>query len=229
MFLDIGNTNISYIANTKCTILTKKFIDNIPQFIFREKQVVFASVVPNLSEKLKIETEKLGIFCKEVQIEDINIEICLENKSEIGIDRAINAFMGLQKHGKDCIIIDFGTALTFDVIQNGAYEGGMIFAGIEMAMQNLHTRTAKLPNVKVHDFKTGIGKNTVEALHFGACVGYLGTIRETISFIENFYKKQFKIVFTGGSGLMFYTHFNGALFEENLILEFLQMEYGLSV
>jgi type III pantothenate kinase len=221
MFLDIGNTNVSFIFQESFTIPTKDFTQNIENLIKNASEIIFASVVPSVSEKIKIEAQRQNIPCKEAKIQDVSMKINLENTNEIGIDRAINAYMGWKKHGRNVIIIDFGTALTFDIVKNGEYEGGMIFAGIEMAMHNLHTRTAKLPDVKIRQFEANIGKNTVDAMKFGACIGYLGTLRETISFIENHYNLPFKIVFTGGSSLIFQSHFGGSTFEKNLILEFL--------
>ncbi len=224
MLLDIGNTNISLLYKQQThTVPTNFLLYNPQEFLqtFSTKKIIFASVVPSASSILIEEAKKENISVREILIEDIALPIAINNPKELGIDRAINAYMAFQKFGENAIIIDFGTALTFDILHNGAYQGGMIYPGLAMAMHNLHIKTAKLPDVKIREFQTGIGKNTIEAISFGACIGYSGVLKETISYISNYYKTDFKIIFTGGSGKMFHHIIDGASFEENLILEFL--------
>ena len=227
MFFDIGNTNISYFCGGKyCTISTSLFVlrENITKFFVENdvKTVVFASVVPMVSKVLVESAKELQIEYREITIDDVPIQINIKNKNELGIDRAINACVALKKFGNNVVVVDFGTALTFDIIYKSVYEGGMIFPGLVMAMHNLHTKTAKLPDVKIVEYATGIGKNTVEAISFGVCIGYEGVIRETLLFIKNFYNTEFQVIFTGGSGKLFYKLIEGGVFEENLILDFLQ-------
>ncbi len=232
IFIDIGNTNASFWQNGEIySISTQDFATNdCLDFLktHNPTKVFVASVVPKVSDSLENSCKKMGIFCKNIEFEDIPLKTILQNNAELGIDRAINAFHGVQKFGKNVIIVDFGTALTFDVVFNGVYQGGMIFPGLSMAMHNLHTKTAKLPSVYIEKFQSGIGKSTIEAISFGAAIGYEGVLKNTLSFIENDLQTKFKIVFTGGSGKIFFNRIGGAMFEENLILEYLVGKYGNS-
>lgn len=234
IFIDIGNTNASFLKNSgknskTYSVSTQNFAQNNCQDFLKTHnptKVFVASVVPKISNSLENSCKEMGILCKNIEFGDIPLHTILHNNAELGIDRAINAFHGMQKFGKNVIIVDFGTALTFDIIFDGVYQGGMIFPGLAMAMHNLHTKTAKLPSVKIEKFQCGIGKNTIEAISFGAAVGYEGVLKNTLSFIENNLKTKFKIVFTGGSGKIFFNRIDGAIFEENLILEYLVGKYG---
>lgn len=224
ILLDIGNTNIaySYGGDALHSISSNAFIQNIKNFInSKTESIIFASVVPSISRILIEEGQKQKIFYKEITLEDIPMQINIKNKEELGMDRAVNAFMALQKYKTNCIVVDFGTALTFDIVHNESYQGGMIFPGLAMAMHNLHTKTAKLPDVKIHTLGNGIGKTTIEAITFGACIGYSGVLKETIAFICKHYNCDFKIIFTGGSGKMFSNTVDGSIFEDNLIIQFL--------
>lgn len=223
LYCDIGNTNISCLFNGSYTsfstqlIFETNFLEHFPSV----RKIVCASVVPKAEAKLQEICQSFGIeFCN-IKIEDIDIVLNIENPQELGIDRAINAVSALKKFGKNVIIIDFGTALTFDIVHNAIYDGGMIFPGLAMAMHNLHTKTAKLPDVKITQYTTGIGKNTISAIQNSACIGYGGVIKEHINFIQSHYKAQFKVVFTGGSGKLFWHIIPESVFEENLILEYL--------
>ena len=227
IIFDIGNTNISYFCSGKySTVNTSLFVshENITKFFVENnvKTVVFASVVPVVSNVLVESAKELKIKYREITIDDVPIQINIKNKNQLGIDRAINACVALKKFVNNVIVVDFGTALTFDIVYNSTYEGGMIFPGLVMAMHNLHTKTAKLPDVKITEYITGIGKNTVEAISFGACIGYQGVLKEILLFIKNFYNTEFRVIFTGGSGKLFYKLIKNAIFEENLILDFLQ-------
>jgi type III pantothenate kinase len=227
MLFDIGNTNISYFCNGKYSVISTNIFtshENVTKFFVENnvKTVVFASVVPVVSNVLVESAKELKIKYREITIDDVPIQINIKNKNQLGIDRAINACVALKKFGNNVIVVDFGTALTFDIVYNGIYEGGMIFPGLTMAMYNLHTKTAKLPDVKITEYITGIGKNTVEAISFGACIGYQGVLKEILLFIKNFYNTEFRVIFTGGSGKLFYKLIENAIFEESLILDFLQ-------
>lgn len=231
LYIDIGNTNIAYFFNENSNsfsttlILENSFRHEFLQMFPNIKKVVCASVVPTAERVFDSICNKYGLEFLNIKIEDIGIKVNIQNPQELGIDRAINAIAALQKFGKNVIVIDFGTALTFDIVVNNTYEGGMIFPGIAMAMHNLHTKTAKLPDVKVEEYQVGIGKNTVSAIKNSACIGYEGVIKNHIKFIVNYYKTHFFVVFTGGSGKIFQHVIDGSFFEENLILEYLKKNY----
>ena len=230
IFIDIGNTNASFWKNGAIySIPTHDFAqNNCLDFLSEHNptKIFAASVVPKISNILENSCKKMGILCKNIEFSDVKLQTTLKNNAELGIDRAINAFYGMQKFGKNVIIVDFGTALTFDIVFNNVYQGGMIFPGLAMAMHSLHTKTAKLPSVNIEKFQSGIGKSTIEAISFGAAIGYEGVLKNTLSFIENSMKSKFQIVFTGGSGKIFFDRIDGAIFEENLILEYLVGKYA---
>lgn len=232
IFIDIGNTNASFWENGEIySISTEDFAENeCLNFInvYNPTKIFVSSVVPKISKLLENSCKKMGIFCKNIEFGDIMLQTALENNSELGIDRAINAFYGMKKFGENVIIVDFGTALTFDVIFKNVYQGGMIFPGLAIAMHNLHTKTAQLPSVNIDKFQSGIGKNTIDAISFGASIGYDGVLKNTLAFIENHLQTKFKIIFTGGAGKIFVNRIDCAIFEENLILEYLVGKYGKS-
>ncbi len=230
IFIDIGNTNASFFVDGQVFSITTPELshNNCKDFLQKHnpKRVFIASVVPSVSNALENSCKNMGIFCKNLVFDDLNLRTTLQNNAELGIDRAINAVHGMKKFGENVIIVDFGTALTFDIIHNCVYQGGMIFPGLAMAMHNLHTKTAKLPSVNIQKFQSGIGKNTVDAIRFGAAIGYEGVLKNTLAFVKNTLNEEFRIVFTGGSGRIFFEKIDGATFEDNLILEYLVEKYG---
>ena len=235
VFLDIGNTNTSFAFSTskqKIEIIsTKKLIseDYIKNFLLENsiETVVCASVVPNISDAFTSVCFKLNIICKILNFSNIPLQTNVENNQELGIDRVINAFHGISKFGNNFIVIDFGTALTFDIIFNKIYQGGMIFPGISIATESLYKKTAKLPQVKIENFSDGIGKNTIQAIKFGISIGYEGVLQNTVNFISKYYNHKFKVIFTGGCGAMFCKAIDNATYEENLIVEYLISSYNI--
>ena len=228
LYLDIGNTNISYFFEKygvfpMKSIFSEDFYHHFLEHFPGLERIVCASVVPIADVRIAEVAKYYTVEVYNITIGDINIKINIENPSELGIDRAINAAAATQKFGKNVIIIDFGTALTFDIVCNGVYEGGMIFPGLAMAMHNLHTKTAKLPDVKVIKYSIGIGKSTISAIQNSACIGYTGVIKEHINYITHYYNTNFRVVFTGGSGYLFQHIVPNAVFEESLILEYLRL------
>ena len=124
------------------------------------------------------------------------IEINLKNKKNLGSDRIANA-IGAKKF-RNCIIIDFGTATTFDVIKNGVYEGGVIAPGINLSIKNLSKATALLPLINLKSQQKSYGKNTIEALNAGFVWGYEALINNIIDKITSKTKIKYKIILTGG-------------------------------
>lgn len=231
LFIDVGNTNVACYFNGQFfnveTVHCKDhgYLHDFFKGFAGLSCVVCASVVPKVDRAVAFVLSDMEIEFHNFKIDDIPIKVNIDNPQELGIDRAINAVAAMEKFGNNVIVIDFGTALTFDIVYNGVYCGGMIFPGLVMAMHNLHTKTAKLPDVKITEYQVGIGKNTVDAIKNGACVGYTGVIKEHISFISSYYNTDFKIVFTGGSGKIFSNIFGDAVFERNLILDYISRFY----
>ncbi|MFZ0828729.1 MAG: type III pantothenate kinase [Verrucomicrobiia bacterium] len=118
----------------------------------------------------------------------------------IGPDRLANAVAARHRFGAPVVVVDFGTAVTFDVINGaGDYSGGIIAPGLAAMTDYLHEKTALLPRIKIHEIKTSIGRSTEEAMLIGAVHGYRGLIRELIAELQRELKVQrLPVVATGG-------------------------------
>ena len=210
---DIGNTSTKIcILNRKFTILRSYNFDtskmnknNFLKKIIKKKTnkninpiFLFSSVVPkvfmNIKNNLKT-TEFKILEIKNLKLNKI-IKINIKNKKNLGSDRIANA-IGAKKF-KNCLIIDFGTATTFDVIKNGIYEGGVIAPGVNLSIKNLSQATALLPLINLKTHQKNYGKNTIEALNAGFVWGYEGLINNIIDKIISKSKIKYKILITGG-------------------------------
>ena len=135
---------------------------------------------------------------------DLGIKIKLERPDEAGADRLINAVAGLATYKPPLLLIDFGTATTFDVVDaEGAYCGGAIAPGINLSLQALHMAAAKLPRVAVTRPKRVIGTGTVEAMQSGIYWGYVGLIEGMITRIQQEFAQPMTVVATGGLASLF--------------------------
>ncbi|HUS04333.1 MAG TPA: type III pantothenate kinase [Dehalococcoidia bacterium] len=127
------------------------------------------------------------------------IRICVDNPRELGSDRVVNAVAAHHLYGEPVIVIDLGTATTFDVVsKEGNYLGGAIAPGIGIASEALFTRTAVLPRIELTRPKQAIGRNTVSAMQSGIFFGYIGLIEGMIQRIEQELVGKAKVVATGG-------------------------------
>ena len=167
---------------------------------------IISSVVPqslfnlrNLSRRyLKVEPLVVG------ENAELGIEVRIEKPSEAGADRLVNALGGWLAHGGPLIVIDSGTATTFDVVgADGGLEGCAIAPGINLSMQALHIAAAKLPRVAIQRPARVIGKDTVQAMQSGVFWGYVGLIEGLIARIRAEYDGPMKVVATGGVASLF--------------------------
>jgi type III pantothenate kinase len=127
------------------------------------------------------------------------VRICLDNPKEVGADRVVNAVAAHQLYGGSVIVIDLGTATTFDAVsEDGDYLGGAIAPGIAIATEALFTRTAALPRVELTHPKRAVGRNTVAAMQSGIVFGYAGLIEGIVSRIQQEMGGKAKVVATGG-------------------------------
>jgi type III pantothenate kinase len=135
---------------------------------------------------------------------ELGIEVRIDKPSEAGADRLVNALGGYLAHGGPLLIIDSGTATTFDIVgADGAFEGGVIAPGIALSMQALHSAAAKLPRVAITRPEHVIGKGTVEAMQSGVFWGYVSLIEGMIAKIKAEYGKPITVVATGGVASLF--------------------------
>jgi type III pantothenate kinase len=165
---------------------------------------IMSSVVPALG-KLVIEAinNYFGIDCMEVSIMlNLGIEVNYSVPKELGADRIANAVAAVSKYGvgKPVIVIDFGTAITFDVIsKEGAYMGGVICPGLETSIEALFKRTAKLPQVALEAPSSVIAQNTIEAIQSGVIYGTAGMTDKMVSMIKGeLGTVDCKVIATGG-------------------------------
>ena len=127
------------------------------------------------------------------------MHIRLDNPREVGPDRVVNAVAAQNLYGKPVIIIDLGTATTFDIVsQEGDYLGGIIAPGIGIASEALFTRTAMLPRIELVRPKEVIGRNTITAMQSGMIFGYIGLVEGIIQRIEQQLGSKTMVVATGG-------------------------------
>ena len=226
---DIGNTSTKIcIMSRKFQILrsynfetSKMYKNNILKNIIRKKTnkninpvFLFSSVVPKVFLNIKNEIKLTKFKILEIKNLKLNkiIKINIKNKRNLGSDRIANA-IGVKKL-KNCLIIDFGTATTFDVIKNGVYEGGVIAPGVNLSIKNLSQATALLPLINLKSHQKNYGKNTVEALNAGFVWGYEGLINNIIDKIISRSKINYKILVTGG-----YANFFKKMIKKKVIID----------
>ena len=135
---------------------------------------------------------------------DLGIGILVDNPEEVGADRLVNALAAAERYEGPVIVIDFGTATTFDVVDaKGNYCGGVIAPGINLSLEALHTAAAKLPRIAVKKPQQVIGKGTVAAMRSGIYWGYVGLIEGLVSRIKTEFGKPLTVVATGGLAPVF--------------------------
>lgn len=165
------------------------------------KEAIISSVVPPLTSVYKNFLEK-DFKIKTIILDsnlNIGMKILYENPKEVGSDRIANAVGAIELYGKPIIIVDFGTATTFDVVsKEGDYLGGLISSGIEISADALFRRTAKLPRISIQKPKNVIAKTTVESIQSGLYHGYVGQVDHIIEKIWKELGYKTKVVATGG-------------------------------
>ena len=211
---DIGNSETKiYLVSSKNRIIrnitfpSKKINDKILNSKFRFliknfksiKKVLFCSVVPKSFELIKnFLKKKIKVKCYEVKnlrlSSLINIKV---NFKQVGSDRLTNAISLI--NGKDnFIILDFGTATTFDVLTQKTYRGGVIAPGIKISLNTLSDKATLIPKINLKQIKKVIGIDTISAVRSGFFWGYAGLIDNIVNLIKKETNKSFKLVITGG-------------------------------
>ena len=200
--ITLNTQKLSMKYLTHKTLLIKKNFKNV-------EKLLFSSVVPDKYEVIKkffkIKTKKNSFEIKELNLNKIiNIKV---NKKQIGSDRLANA-IGVFKKDKNYIIIDFGTATTFDVVKSNNYIGGVIAPGVQTSLNNLSSKASLIPNIKLKKIKKILGKNTNNSVISGFYWGYIGLINKIIFLIKRETKINFKIIVTGGLAHIFKNSFD---------------------
>jgi type III pantothenate kinase len=168
--------------------------------------VVISSVVPQAVMALRWMSRDFFGRRAFVVGEDLDypIKINLNNPREVGADRVVNAVAARKRYPPPLIIVDFGTATTFDVVNDeGSYCGGAIAPGINLSLEALHRAAAKLPRIAVEPPESVIGTSTVSAMQSGVFWGYVGLIEGLVGRIQAEYGKPMTVVATGGLAPLF--------------------------
>jgi len=216
---DIGNTETKIcVYSTKKKIIKKiilktnlindNYLKKNLSSTFKKKvvikKVIFSSVVPKIFKFIKFflfKNFKLKVF----EIKELNISKLIKisvNRKQIGSDRLCNA-IGINDNKNNYIIIDFGTATTFDVIIKNKYLGGIIAPGLLLSLNTLVSKASLIPSLKLKKVKNVLGKNTVSAVRSGFYWGYIGLIENIIDKISKHTKKKYKLILTGGYSHLF--------------------------
>lgn len=165
------------------------------------KAVVISSVVPTLMMELEWMSQRY-FFCKPLVVGPgikTGLSIKYDNPREVGADRVVNAVAAYHKYGGPLIIVDFGTATTFCVVNAaGEYLGGAIAPGIKISTDALVSRASKLPRVELTVPKSMIGKNTVMSMQVGIMYGFVGQVEGIIERMKKEIDGVPKVVATGG-------------------------------
>ena len=211
---DIGNTEVKIClidlnfkikkrVNIKSNQIEYTKINNKLKFLFSKKEkiehVIFSSVVPKIYQKFLFFFEK-NFNKKVIEIKQLNLNKLIGikvNQKQVGSDRLANSIAVIDKKN-NYIIIDFGTATTFDVVIKKNYLGGIISPGINLSLKTLTSQASLIPEINLKKISYVIGKNTNEAVRSGFYWGYAGLIDNMIKLIKRQTNSSFKIILTGG-------------------------------
>ena len=216
---DIGNSDTKvFLVNKKNKVIkkinfpSKKISNKILKLKFnlliknfeKIEKILFCSVVPKsftLIKKFLLKNTKKKIY----EVKDLKLKSLINikaNYNQVGSDRLTNA-ISLLNNKDNFIILDFGTATTFDVVINKSYRGGVIAPGIKISLNTLSDEATLIPKINLKKNKKVIGIDTVSAVRAGFFWGYAGLIENIVNLIKKETGKSFKLVITGGFSYLF--------------------------
>lgn len=219
LVIDVGNTNTSIgIYNGDCLVKHWRLMseihtsDEIGIYLLNLLNLssiepsmidgaILSSVVPPLDSAFTEGIRSyIGVKCQKVTCEiDLGIEVKYLVPHEVGADRLVNSVGAVSKYGKPLIIVDFGTAITLDVISpDGEYLGGTISAGIVSGMDALFGKTAKLPKVAFEKPDSVIGRTTMDSIKAGIMYGNAGLVDHLVKLVWNELGQKTQVIATGG-------------------------------
>lgn len=223
--LDIGNTNVTMglvngeaiIASRRAETRSQSTSDELEMLLdgllrldgaslVDVSGISLASVVPTLTSGIEAIAERRGLQLLSASAAVMPIPIRTERPTEVGADRLVNALAVGRLYGAPAIVVDFGTATTFDcVARDGAYIGGAIAPGLEIGLEALASRTARLPRIELVEPKKAIGTDTVSAMQSGVVFGYraltlglLERLKTELARGEKVDESDIQVVLTGG-------------------------------
>ena len=214
---DIGNTETKIcLVNSNYKIIKKILLPSKGQKITKlnryfkgfefskVNKILFCSVVPSTFKELKdYFSNKTKIKCFELK--ELNLRSILKidvNYKQVGSDRLANA-ISVSTKNKNFIILDFGTATTFDVLIGNNYKGGIISPGIKISLNTLSDKASLIPKINLKKMSKIIGKDTKSAVRSGFFWGYAGLIDNVINLIKKDTKRSFNVIITGGFSKLF--------------------------
>ena len=216
---DIGNSDTKIFLVNKNDVILKRinlptkninnqnFDKKIKYLIYDIKKIskiLFCSVVPKSFKLIKnYFSKKTKTKCLEVK--NLNLKSLIKikvNYKQVGSDRLVNA-ISLQNNKHNFIILDFGTATTFDVVIKKDYRGGIIAPGVKISLDTLSDKASLIPQINLKSTKNIVGNNTISAVRSGFFWGYIGLIDNIINLIKKDTRKSFKLVITGGYSDLF--------------------------
>lgn len=217
--IDIGNTNITVGIFRGRKLLKKMKMSTYSYSLYKKRidsllkeggfktgdlsAAIISSVVPLALARLVAELHRMDGTIK-ISILGRDLKVPIKNmykiKGEVGQDRLVNAYAAKKLYGSPVVIIDFGTAITFDIVsKKGDYLGGLILPGIELSLSSLYKKTALLPKVELKPAKSIIGKDTVNSMRGGILFGFGAMCDSLAAQYKNILGKSTKIIATGGN------------------------------
>jgi type III pantothenate kinase len=223
LVIDVGNTNVVFAVfdgdmlkdQWRISTDTRRTADEYGVWLTQVlehskispdsiKGAVVASVVPQTLFDLRqltkryFNTELMVLGDPRLKLKT-GVGVKIDNPAEVGADRLVNAFAAWSRYKRALIVVDFGTATTFDVVSGqGDYIGGVIAPGINLSLDALHRAAAKLPNIAISRPDKVIGTNTVGAMQSGIYYGYVGLVEGIAARIKAEYKAPMLVISTGG-------------------------------
>lgn len=225
--IDAGNTNIVFAicadgkvraqwrAATKPARTADEYAVWLAELLGLEKlsfkdldQAVIATVVPAALFDLRSMCRNY-LHCEPLVVGEANValglEVRIDRPDAVGADRLVNAVAAHERYKGALIVVDFGTATTFDVVsEKGDYEGGIIAPGVNLSAEALHQAAAMLPRVAIERTAKVIGKDTIPAMQSGIYWGYVGLIEGLVARIKAEYAKPMTVIATGGLANLFH-------------------------
>lgn len=207
LLIDISNsfTKLAFATQRRISkpsrVPTEKFSASLLRRSMRSRKVDFvvvSSVVPKKNLAVRAVAKKILWVTPRIEL---GVGIDYPSPKTIGADRLANAAAVAELYGCPAIVVDFGTAVTFDIVSSQRkYIGGVIAPGLEAMTNFLYQRTALLPKLSMKEPRSAVGRSTMEAMRSGAVIGYRGLVREIILKIEaeRFAGKKTHVVATGG-------------------------------
>ncbi len=173
---------------------------------FEAEGIIVASVVPAVNHAI----EHLGRKWLHVPVKflrsgrQVGLPVSYEPPEAVGADRIANALAAIQRYSAPVVVVDFGTATTFDCVgADGAYRGGSILPGLSLSVEALLSKTAKLPQFELEVPERAVGRNTIESLQSGVMYGYAGAIDSLARRVKAELGGPTRVVATGGLGAVF--------------------------